>query len=170
MKDKARLNATRKHPGLVWLGECVLVLLILMGASLLLAVQTTQADGLPLPPRPELVTPVPEPGSGPSRPVGGWIQLQAQGGVDLSQWLDVQWQDSLGVWHTVDSWHGQFDQVMNGMGAKTWWVDRYTFGPTPFHWVVYDNTGKNVLVTSATFNLPTQNQQTVVVTISLSSK
>ena len=164
------MSATKKHMGLLWLGIFALALLVLVGGSLVLAVQATQADGLPLPPRPDPVSPPPGPDTGPSRPVGGWIQLQAQGGVDPSQWLDVQWQDSLGVWHTVESWHGRLDQVANGMGTKTWWVDRFTFGPTPFRWLVYDSTGKNVLVTSATFNLPTQNQQTVTVPVSLPSK
>jgi hypothetical protein len=170
MKEELCMDARKKHTGFFWFRVFVLALLVLVGAWLSLAVQATHADGLPLPPRPVFETPVPETGSGPTRPVGGWIQLQAQGGADLSQWVDVQWQDSLGVWHTVDSWHGQFDQVMNGMGVKTWWVDRYTFGPTPFRWIVYDSSGKNVLITSASFNLPTQNQQTVVVSISLSSK
>jgi hypothetical protein len=169
MKEETCFNATRKHTRLFGLRACVLALLVLVGTSISLAVQTTQADGLPLPPRPVFEAP-PESGSGESKPMGGWIQLQAQGATDLNQWLDVQWQDSLGIWHTVDSWHGQFDNVANGMGAKTWWVDRFTFGPTPFRWVVYDTTGKNVLVTSSTFNLPTQNQQTVNVMVSVPSK
>ena len=48
--------------------------------------------------------------------------------------------------------------------------NRYTFGPTAFQWVVFDSSGKTVLVTSQSFNLPTQNQQMVVVPVSLPSK
>lgn len=170
MKDKTLWSAKKTPTRSFWLKVFGLGVLVMMVSSLSLTVQATDAGGLPLPTRPVFETPAPGPGSGPSRPVGGWIQLQVQGTTDPSQWLDVQWQDSLGVWHTVESWHGQFDQVMNGVGTKTWWVDQYTFGPTPFRWVVLDGTGKTVLVTSQPFNLPTQNQQWVVVTVSLPSK
>lgn len=172
MKDKMLWSAKKIHPGAFWLKVFGLGVLVMVVSSLSLAVQATDADGLPLPTRPVFETPMPGPGlgSGPSRPVGGWIQLQVQGATDPSQWSDIQWQDSLGVWHTVESWRGQFDQVMNGVGTKTWWVDQYTFGPTPFRWVVLDGTGKTVLVTSEAFNLPTENRQMVVVTVSLPSK
>ena len=155
------LNTRKKQTNAFWL-----LLFVLLAVSILVAVQPTHADGLPLPPRPVLEAP-PPPGPGESKPVGGWIQLQAQGAADATQWSDVEWQDGVGEWHKVESWTGQYDQVRNGVGIKTWWVDRYTFGPTPFRWAISDSTGKNVLVTSATFNLPTQNQQTVIVMVSL---
>ncbi len=167
MKDKM-LWCAKTPTRNVWLKVFGLGVLVMMVLSLSLAVQATEADGLPLPTRPVFETPIPGPGA--SKPVGGWIQLQVQGATDPSQWSDVQWQDSLGVWHAVESWRGQFDQVMNGVGTKTWWVDQYSFGPTPFRWVVFDDTGKTVLVTSEPFNLPTQNQQWVVVTVSLPAK
>jgi hypothetical protein len=170
LKDKMLWSAKKLHPSAFWLKVFALGVLVMMVASLSQAVEASDAAGLRLPTRPVVETSTPESGSGPTKPVGGWIQLQVPGATDPNEWSDVQWQDSLGVWHPVESWQGQFDQVMNGVGTKTWWVDQYTFGPTPFRWVLFDGTGKTVLVTSEPFNLPTQNQQWVVVVVSFPSK
>jgi len=137
------------------------IIVLALGLMIALAMRATPAQALP--PRP---TPVPEATSiPPARTIGGWIDLRAQNAK--AQWSVVQWQDSAGNWVNVDSWRGAFDAVSDGVGVKTWWVDQATFGTTPFRWVVYDATTKQVVATSQPFNLPTENKQTVSVQVTL---
>jgi hypothetical protein len=113
-----------------------------------------------LPPRP---TPAPPssatgvPGEG--KPTGGWIQLRAQ--APATVWSIVEWQNDQGAWVPVEGWRGAFDSYADGVGQKKWWVDQYTFGPTPFRWVLYDPATGAVISTSTPFASPKENRQTV---------
>ena len=86
MKEDKRMSATKKHMGLLWLGIFALALLVLVGGSLVLAVQATQADGLPLPPRPDPVSPPPGPDTGPSRPVAGFCCKRRVEAIRVNGW------------------------------------------------------------------------------------
>ncbi|MBI5029561.1 MAG: hypothetical protein HZB51_03480 [Chloroflexi bacterium] len=137
--------------------KIIIALVVVFALSML----TTPA--LALPPRPTIApeaTAVP-----PARTIGGWIELRVQNAK--AQWSVVQWQDSAGNWIDVDSWRGAFDSVSDGVGKKTWWVDQTSFTTTPFRWVVYDAATKQIVATSQPFNLPTENKQTVSVSVTI---
>jgi hypothetical protein len=135
--------------------KLVLALAGLLIGSLVLA-GVAQADGLP--PRP----PVPET----SAAVGGYIELQLPTNQILL-WTAVQWQDSLGGWHTVQGWQGTLDSLSAGVGNKRWWVAPADFGKGPFRWQVYQLFGGQLLATSDSFNLPSGSNKIVVVEASL---
>ncbi len=136
------------------------ILVGLIALMILLAFASpTWAD---LPPRPVPLPPTPEPID---RLVGGWIELQAQN--VKGQWSVAQWQDSAGNWVNVESWRGAFDSVNEGGGVKKWWVDQASFSVTPFRWVVYEPRTNQIIAMSQPFNLPTQNRQTVSVSVTL---
>ena len=138
---------------------------IIFALALVFVLPMLATPALALPPRP---TPAPETTTvPPARTIGGWIELRAQN--VKGQWSVVQWQDSTGNWVDVDSWRGAFDSVSDGIGKKTWWVDQTTFTITPFRWVVYDAMTKQVVVTSQPFNLPTENKQTVNVSVTIAT-
>jgi hypothetical protein len=145
------------------------LLFMLAGVVALLAIALATRPALAdLPPRPTHQPPpteVPQP-----KLIGGWIELRVQltPGVNAQNLeMVVQWQDGLGAWHNVDSWRGAFDSVTDSVGRKVWWVDQYTFGPTPYRWVVYESGSNKMLAESKPFNLPRENRQTVTVEVSL---
>jgi len=88
--------------------------------------------------------------------IGAYIVLQAQGG----SWAGVQWQDEAGTWRAVEGWQGS----LSPDGSRRWWVAARDFGRGPFRWVVMTGPGGAVVATSAPFDLPTQANQTVLVT------
>jgi hypothetical protein len=148
----------RQGEGNVWFGLVAMALLIAISGS----ASRVLAAPPNLPPRP---TPEPTsvPGPPESKPRGGWIELRAREVNRSSIGSVVQWQDSLGEWHDVDSWRGEFDEVVYGVGTKTWWLDEWLFGAGPFRWVVYDQTSGQVLARTAPFTMPREHRQTVSV-------
>jgi hypothetical protein len=53
----------------------------------------------------------------------------------------VQWQDAGGAWHDVAGWRGLLDEVVLGIGKKTWVVADKDLGTGPFAWRVYARPG-----------------------------
>jgi hypothetical protein len=129
----------------------------------------TQAQAAPsaLPPRPTPITPTPTALPAVSSIGGASIQLSVKTVGSLALWTEVQWQDALGGWHTVEGWRGGLDSISNGVGLKTWWVAPGDFGKGPFRWQVYQTTGGILLTTSASFNLPAANRTLVTVNVDL---
>lgn len=126
-----------------------------------------QAASSALPPRPTPVTPTPTAVSVVSSNGGASIQLSVKTASNWSLWTEVQWQDTLGGWHSVEGWRGQLDSVSNGIGLKTWWVAPDDFGKGPFRWQVYQSVGGILLTTSGSFNLPAANRTLVTVDVEL---
>ncbi len=140
----------------LWFGLVGMALLMAISGSLF----EVSAAPSALPPRP---TPMPTEAPGPSqvKPRGGWIELRVQAIDHANLESVVQWQDSQGEWHDVDSWRGEFDAVAEGVGIKTWWLEGLLFGAGPFRWVVYDEMSGNVLGRSASFTMPREHRETV---------
>jgi hypothetical protein len=74
----------------------------------------------------------------------------------------VQWQDSAGGWHDVEGWRGPLAE-----GNRRWWVAAKDFGSGPFRWAIIEESGGRLLGASQPFNLPTQANETLQVTVSL---
>ena len=117
---------------------------------------------------PDRNTPTPvrssEPSEGDDRdkdsgPVGAYIELQARN-ASAGDWSVVQWQDSAGGWHDVESWQGMLDN-----GYRRWWVASKVFDTGPFRWVVYRSPDDPIIATSVPFNLPAEAKQTVRVEV-----
>ena len=94
-----------------------------------------------------------------SSPMGAYIELQA-GVTRGGDWSQVEWQDSNGAWQPVEGWAGSLDS----QGSRRWWVAAKDFGTGPFRWVVKEVATGSVLLTSDGFNLPSEANQTVVIT------
>ncbi len=144
----------------LWFGMLAVAVAIAVGAS------ATAISAAPpnLPPRPTVIalpTLAPGPRSADSKPRGAWIELRAQAINRPIISSVVQWQDGLGEWHDVDSWRGEFDEVVDRVGKKTWWLEEWLFGAGPFRWVVYDRTSGQVLAQTAPFNMPREHRQTL---------
>lgn len=123
--------------------------------------EVAAGGGLPprLPPRPgEPETPTPVPIYGAS------IQLHSSTSMP-GAWTVVEWQNEHGEWYVVTGWQGNLDDGDND--KKRWWVYTDDFGSSPFRWQVYDSKGGELLATSESFELPTQNFQVVTVDIEL---
>ena len=147
---------------------CALLILV----SLPSPARTARAD---LPPR---FTPTPAPPAQPapqSAPAGARIQLRAQFSPDWPDtgipwqelWTVVQWQDEWGYWHDVEGWQGTLDEVQDGEGTKTWWLDQGLLGKGPFRWRVYRSQGATLFATSGPFNLPARTGATATIEMSL---
>jgi hypothetical protein len=82
-------------------------------------------------------------------------------------WTVVQWKGLLGKWYDVKGWQGNLDQVVDGVGQKTWWLDEANFSRGPFRWVIYQNQGGPLLSTSESFYLPDTAGSNVTVEVGL---
>lgn len=124
---------------------------------------TPTVTAAPPPPRPTL-TPTPSriPSTGSS--FGSYIELRLPTD-NINLWTVVQWQDSLGGWHDVESWRGILDEIKQHKGDKRWWVYPRDYGKGPFRWQVYQSPGGTVLATSPSFNLPGNARQRVIVEV-----
>lgn len=129
---------------------------------------------VPMPPRPPTPSPVPvSPGPTSSSVDGGLIELRAQFTDERlwarvhwqDLWVVVQWQDRSGDWHNVEGWQGSFDEFNDGVGKKTWWVDKADFDKGPFRWVIYQGKEGNLLVPTESFYLPRSIDQVVIVEV-----
>jgi hypothetical protein len=145
----------------------------LLAAALLPLLVAHAAPPPPPPPTPPTPSPSPEPASpsGPP-PAGGLIELHLQFPGSISYpwqelWTMVQWQDEKEVWHDVEGWQGTLDEIENGVGTKTWWVDEDDLGKGPFRWVIHRDVNSRPLVTSEAFDLPTRKGRTAAVEASL---
>jgi hypothetical protein len=146
------------------------LLIGVIGLALLFALwPTAGADAGPnLPPRPTLVpTSVPLP----IAITGASIELLVPTS-SLNYYTVVQWQSSVDhLWHTVISWQGNLDDTVPNstptLAYKRWWVYDTNFGQQNFRWQVFDKPNGKLLVTSATFNLPTHSGQTVISQVTL---
>lgn len=106
---------------------------------------------------------------------GAQIQLRLQFSQDWHAtgipwqelWTVVQWQDEWGYWRDVAGWQGTLDQVQDGEGKKTWWLDEGLLGKEPFRWRVYRSQAGTLLATSDPFDLPTSTGATATIKMSL---
>lgn len=121
-----------------------------------------------LPPRPPHVS-QPVPGAGVTVTTqegligGGYIRLTVSP-AQSKLWSVVQWQDAGGNWHDVEAWRGVIDQ-----SQQMWWVAEKDFGTGPFRWVIYRDSGGEILAQSQQFFLPAANNQLIDVVISSGS-
>jgi len=69
-------------------------------------------------------------------------------------WTNVQWQDGLGYWHTVEGWQASLDEVKGDSGRKMWYVSKDLFGRGPFCWVVRPGPEGDPIAVSSPFRLP----------------
>lgn len=137
---------------------------------LMLPPLSVQAAANDLPPRP---TPRPTR----LAHTGAFIQLQAQfsptwpwakmPGQEL--YTLVQWQDGHGNWHNVEGWQGTFDEIVNGVGIKLWWVAESDLGSGPFRWVICKSYAEptKILAKSEPFHLPSASRQVLTVKVLL---
>lgn len=144
-----------KKPSTGWVGliaalTCLLVVMVWLPLA-------TQAQS-DLPPRPP-VNPTTPPDDD-DAPLGAHIQLNVAS-IPSGSWTVVQWQDSNGDWQDVEGWRGTSDQA----SYRLWWVDQKDFGSGPFRWVVTDGPGGPVVASSAPFNLPSEANTTLSVSI-----
>ncbi|MBN1874102.1 MAG: hypothetical protein JXA33_07715 [Anaerolineae bacterium] len=155
---------------------------IVLGSIVLPSVTAAAPSSLPVRPTPmptatpflvPTLTPVPRI-STTHDVVGGMIVLQVNGGAEpgidwQALFTVVQWQDALGTWHTIEGWQGTCDEVVTGIGYKTWWVSTEMLGNGPFRWLVYDRQGGRLMATSVPFSLPVKGGEQVNVVVTLSS-
>jgi hypothetical protein len=109
-----------------------------------------------LPPRP---TPVP---TLPAVSQGAYIQLYVST-TQSELWTQIQWQDNLHNWHTVEGWQGTLD----ASHTQTWWVAPANFGEGLFRWVIRLDQNGPVLAQSQFFTLPTTTRQVVKIDLAL---
>jgi hypothetical protein len=121
-------------------GFVLLMILIMMMGWALPAVADT-----PLPPR---YPPRVRHGKH-EKPVGAYIELRPYSQRE-TLWTVVQWQDKAGDWHEVEGWRGELDEGYK----KVWWVAPADFNKGPFHWVIFQARGSQILATSEPFYLP----------------
>jgi hypothetical protein len=140
------------------------ILIVLVVGLLTLAAQTPFAAhaGGGLPPR-DPPTPLPAGDGGqPDKEgalTGAYLELVAPG-APAGAWAVVQWQDSAGGWHDVEGWRGAVAD------SSRWWVQPKDFGTGPFRWRVTTGPEGPLWAASASFNLPSQPNQTVQVVTS----
>jgi hypothetical protein len=142
------------------------VLLVLACVSL-----PMQATAGSLPPRPTLTpnrtTATPSSKDQEGGSIGGSIELRVPTN-QIVLWTVVQWQDTLGDWHTVQEWQGTLDEInAAGVGKKVWWVGQKEMGQKSFRWLVYENAGGRMLATSQSFDLPRYSGEVVRVEVTL---
>lgn len=97
-----------------------------------------------------------------SSPVGAYITLQV-GAVPAGAWSVVQWLGDDGNWHDVEGWQGSIQT------SSRWWVAAKDFNTGPFRWAVKNGPGGEILGTSQSFTLPQFPNETVSVSVSMSS-
>jgi hypothetical protein len=122
---------------------------------------TPTATAAPPPPRPTL-TPTPYA----ARSVGSYIELRVPTD-NINLWTVVQWQDTQGNWHDVETWRGILDEINNYKGDKRWWLYPRDYGTGPFRWAIYDQPNGHLLATSRSFNLPAAANQHEIVEVTL---
>jgi hypothetical protein len=135
-----------KHRPLIALFLGIALLLSLLSA---LAPLRSEASPLALPPRPEDVKGDDDEDDDDDQPVGAHIVLHVPS-APAEVWTIVQWQDTAGGWHDVESWSGALDDGSH----KTWWLAPGLFGKGPFRWLVYHGERGKLLTTSDSFYLP----------------
>jgi hypothetical protein len=135
-------------------------LLLALTGLVWLAVLTAPAQAGPtLPPRETPTKQADDDDDGrPSAPVGAYIVLQA-GSLSTGAWGAVQWQDSSGNWHTVEGWQGPLP------ANNRWWVAAKDFRTGPFRWAILSGPGGEVSRSSASFSLPGQPNETLLVNL-----
>jgi hypothetical protein len=141
-----------------------LVVVLLLGLSLALAPARSAASPLPLPTRPEDAPAGGDDDGGGDRddvPVGAHIEMHVPG-APAGTWTVVQWQDDDGNWHDIEGWRGQLD----ASGRQKWWVAGKDFGTGPFRWQVIAGREGQPLATSASFNLPGNAGEMMVIELS----
>lgn len=160
------------------LGLSIVVFLSSAALSLLLTGGTAQADALP--PRPIPATPMPidqptdepmdwsvDPTALPSAEKwsdpAAYIELNLPAGMSANAKTIVQWQDKQGGWHDVEGWQ----RTAASNQSVRWSVYPRDFGTGPFRWAVYGASGKGSqwVATSASFNLPCCNGNTLRVSV-----
>jgi hypothetical protein len=135
-----------KHRPLMALLLGVILTLSLLPA---LAPAGSEASPLALPPRPEDVKGDGDEDDDDEQPVGAHIVLHVSS-APAGVWTIVQWQDTAGGWHDVESWSGALDDGSH----KTWWLAPDLFGKGPFRWLVYQGERGKLVATSDSFYLP----------------
>ncbi len=151
---------------------------LLIGVALPLTALALAPPPPPTPPPPATATPkptsVPQPSQ--ARPAAGaTIELLVQPTSETvwqtyfwqDLWTVVQWWGLLGIWYDVTGWQGNLNQIVDGAGQKTWWVDETNFSKGPFRWALYQNQGGPLLSTSESFHLPDSSGDKVTVEIEL---
>jgi hypothetical protein len=149
-----------KHKSLFALMFGVILILSLLPA---LAPAGSEASPLALPPRPEDVKGDDDDDDGDDQPIGAHIVLHVPSAPD-GVWTIVQWQDTAGGWHDVESWSGALDDSTQ----KMWWLAPDLFGKGPFRWLVYQGERGKLLATSDSFYLPNAEGEKLWVEVSLS--
>jgi hypothetical protein len=149
-----------KHRSLIALMLGVILILSLLPA---LAPAGSEASPLSLPPRPEDVKGGDDDDDEDGQPIGAHIVLHVPSAPD-GVWTIVQWQDTAGGWHDIESWSGALDDDTQ----KTWWLAPDLFGKGPFRWLVYQGERGKLLATSDPFYLPDAEGEKVWVEVSLS--
>jgi hypothetical protein len=81
-------------------------------------------------------------------------------------WTVVEWVDAQGQWHLVEGWQGNLDEPYR----KIWGVSEKDLGKGPFHWVVLDRQGGEVVGVSAPFYLPRAPNDSTIVHLRLVDK
>jgi hypothetical protein len=111
-----------------------------------------------------LPTAIPAPTT-PDKTQTGHISLTAVN-APATAWAIVEWQDSLGVWHPVETWKSWLDSG----GHATWWVASDDLGGKgDYRWVVYDQSGDHTLGISPLFHLPSAAGESTAVSVSIGS-
>ena len=152
------MSVSRVTSSALWM-----VLSVFLFALIVLAfiAQPSPTQAGPLPPR-ETPTPLPHGSEGNGGPVGAYIELSVQP-AKPGLWAAVEWQDTAGNWHEVESWQGP----LGATGSTYWWVAAKDFGTGPFRWHVANAAGGPALADSAPFTLPTGQSQTMHIGVSL---
>ncbi len=126
--------------------------LLLFGGLLLIA-------AAPLPPRPDTAGTPPTTAVTTQQAISAQVVLQAAQ-FEADDWTVVQWQGVDKQWYDVTGWQGNFLQS----GKVVWWVAESQLGQTKFRWLVYENQSRTeLLLTSSTFDLPSQSNESVLV-------
>jgi hypothetical protein len=149
-----------EHKSLIALTLGFILILSLLPA---LAPAGSEASPLALPPRPEDVKGGDDEDDGNDQPIGAHIVLHVPSAPD-GVWTIVQWQDTAGGWHNVESWSGALDDGTQ----KMWWLAPDLFGKGPFRWLVYQGERGKLLATSDSFYLPDAEMEELWVEVSLS--
>lgn len=168
--------------GDTWLWYVCLVIIVLSAAlSVAWGDAPAQAAAPALPPRPtttaqpaptltSVPTPTPRaPAPAPTTPPVAVIELRAWPAV-VEQWTVVQWQDALNGWHDVEGWRGEFDEVKDNIGRKTWWVAQKDFGTGPFRWAIYTKQHGRLLTVSEAFYLPGSDGDRLQIEVALNKR
>jgi len=140
-----------------------LVFTLALISVLLLAWPLPTQAGPNLPPRkPQPAAQPPDDDDKDPTPNGAHIVLHVSS-APAGVWTIVQWQDTAGGWHDVESWSGALDDGIH----KTWWLAPDLFGKGPFRWLVYQGERGKLVATSDPFYLPGTEGEKLRVEVSL---